>query len=110
MRRDARHHVDDRHRLEPARDPQAGVVERGIAPDQERNASFRPKLTRNRARPGCGNGVMPIVHSRTIVLVSGVAHRHIELGNTRSVVGENSLANGPAQLGEIGFRRALARN
>ena len=42
--------------------------------------------------------------------MSGVAHRHIELGNTRSVVAENALANGPAQLGEIGFRCALARN
>ena len=109
-RGDAGHDLDIRQRIEPPRDAQRGIVQRGIAPDQQRDLAVTAEMIGDRLRPGRGDRVVPIVHALAVIGLACVTHGKIELGNARGVVGEHIRADRPPEIGKIGFCRPLARD
>src|SRR5262249_11947433 len=103
-------HLDFGKWLEPARDAQAGVIKRRIAPDQERDAAGGAEIRVDLARPSRGDGIVPVIDAAAIILAVGIAHGKIELDQSRSLARQNARADFPPQLGEVGLLLALARN
>ena len=109
-RGDAGHDLDIRQGIEPPRNAQRGIVQRGIAPDQQRDLAVTAEMICDRLRPGSrqrhrANRPRPC---------DSPLHRHrAREDRTRrcaSFVGEHIGADRPPEIGKIGFCRPLARD
>ncbi len=104
---DAGHDVDRDRWAKPLRDPQAAVIERRVAPDEQRNRAAIGQVLGDLLHPDRRDRVMPVGHRLDI---SGLirAPGHVELDHSRRA-GEQLRTDGPAQVDQVGLGLSLAR-
>ncbi len=105
-RSDSRHDAKARARVEAFRDAQGGVVEPGVAPDEEGDGAVR-SLPRDGVGPERRDGVVPAGDSLGVGQAL-VAHGHVELGDAGGAAGFPQ--DRVAEVGEVRLVLALARD
>jgi hypothetical protein len=91
-------------------DAQRAVIERRIAPDQERAAAVLGKFVADQRFVDAGDVLVPIVHGCPVGWRGFVAHRHVELDAAGFRVGDEAVADFAAQAGEVAFFCTLVRD
>ena len=66
-------------RVKPARDTKAEIIQRRVAPDQQRHPPAIAEMSRDLSRPCRGNCIVPCVDTAAVIVTPGIALRQVEL-------------------------------